>query len=321
MSEFTELQIQALQSPLNVSAIKHRPGGGGRLLKYIKGDSAIDAANRIFGFGKWGYKIVSREYRVIEDDKKGKMEFYSADIELYVSGAEFPFPGDGIGIVNAPYTVEMHEKARKEASTDALKRALRHYGDQFGLSLYDEDDYVDAGDGTLVQVKEVKPQSTNQAAKRVVDSKPTPKQIEQPQSSLVTEQQLISIRKLCETLGNPEPENLIQMNHEAAKQLINQLTSEYREARNKAKQDSVLPQPKEIHSEDHLKMRLNKLCEVALDKGAIAKGTAKENGQRFIALCSQVLNATITAPGQLTPSRLDTIEKHLANLQPTAKAS
>lgn len=166
---FSQAQREMLTASLDVNVIKHRPGGNGKMLKYIKGDTAIDTANRIFGYGHWGYKVIGRSHEVIEDEKKGRMEFYTADIELSVVGAAFPFPGDGVGIVNAPYTVEMHEKGRKEATTDALKRALRHYGDQFGLCLYDEDDYVEAADGTRMRVGDVKPNNAP-AAKRVVDA-------------------------------------------------------------------------------------------------------------------------------------------------------
>ena len=173
-----------LKEPLDINAIKHRQGAGGMVLKYIKGDTAIDTANRIFGYGKWGYKVVGRGHEMVEDRKNGPTDVYTADVELYVAGAAFPFPGDGMGVVGKPYTVEMHEKARKEATTDALKRALRHYGDQFGLCLYNEDDYVNAGDGTLVQVKEVKPGQKPQP-KRVIDVPPQQKQIEQSAQDLL----------------------------------------------------------------------------------------------------------------------------------------
>lgn len=176
---FSPEQEAMLAAPLDASTIKQRPGGGGRQLLYISGDTAIDAANRIFGFGQWGYTILSRTHEVIEDEKKGRIDFYTSDIELSVHGALYPFPGDGVGVVNAPYTVEMHEKARKEATTDALKRALRHYGDQFGLSLYDKDDYVD-DNGTMVQVGEFRPNASRQAhsPKRMVDANVAPKRIE-----------------------------------------------------------------------------------------------------------------------------------------------
>jgi hypothetical protein len=41
-------------------------------------------------------------------------------------------------------TPEAHEVAYKGAVTDALKRALRHFGEQFGLGLYDRRNAVDA---------------------------------------------------------------------------------------------------------------------------------------------------------------------------------
>lgn len=183
---FTQEQEDLLKQPLQASVIKERKGSHGMMLKYIKGDTAIDSANRIFGYGQWGYRVVGREHCVIEDDKKGKIEYYTADIELSVAGAAFPFPGDGMGVVTSPFTIEMHEKARKEATTDALKRALRHYGDQFGLCLYDEDDYVDMGDGTLAKVKDVRPAPSGKqnSGRQVVDSQPTDPTIKATNSGL-----------------------------------------------------------------------------------------------------------------------------------------
>lgn len=169
---FRPEQEEMLREPLQASSIKERKGFGGTMLKYIKADTAIDTANRIFGFGQWGYRVVGREHCAVEDDKKGKIEYYTCDIELSVVGSAFPFPGDGMGVVTYPYTIEMHEKARKEATSDALKRALRHYGDQFGLCLYNEDDYVDLGDGTLAKVKDVRPQSQGKqnSGRKIVDA-------------------------------------------------------------------------------------------------------------------------------------------------------
>ncbi len=50
----------------------------------------------------------------------------------------------------------------------------------------------------------------------------------------VTEQQLASIRKLCEHLGKTEPENAETISYSSAKELIAQLSLEYRQSRNKA---------------------------------------------------------------------------------------
>lgn len=52
---------------------------------------------------------------------------------------------------------------------------------------------------------------------------------ERQQIGTLTDQQLTSIRKLCEFLGKPEPENLVSMKYIVAKKLIQDLTAEYRE--------------------------------------------------------------------------------------------
>src|SRR5690349_438754 len=109
-TRFTAEQEELLRQPLDIAAIKHRPGAGGKMLKYLKGDVVVDTANKIFGFGQWGYRVVGRGHEVVTDAKKGQMEYYTADIELLVVGAAFPFPGGGVGIVGEPFTVEAHEK-------------------------------------------------------------------------------------------------------------------------------------------------------------------------------------------------------------------
>ncbi|MGI9059751.1 MAG: Rad52/Rad22 family DNA repair protein [Ktedonobacteraceae bacterium] len=177
MEGFDPAQVELLHLPLEAHLIEHRPGGGGRQLAYISAKTAIDTANRIFGFGKWGYRVVARSFeKATNPDGTCTGFFYTADVELYVIGCPFPFPGEGIGIVtplkSGTVTPECHEKARKEAVTDAMKRALRHYGDQFGLVLYDQNALVDAGDGVLVAVKEVPAHhgSSPPPAKRTVEA-------------------------------------------------------------------------------------------------------------------------------------------------------
>lgn len=49
----------------------------------------------------------------------------------------------------------------------------------------------------------------------------------------VTEQQVASIRKLCQHLGKSEPANITSISYLAAKQIIQKLTTEYKEASNK----------------------------------------------------------------------------------------
>lgn len=209
----TTEQAEMLTQPLSTAQIKHRPGAGGRQLAYISAKTAIDTANKIFGFGKWGYRLVNRSLEKAVD-AHGEVVglYYSADIELFVVGAAFPFPGDGIGIVepkrDGSYTIEAHETARKGAVRDALKRALIHYGDRFGLCLSDEDAYVQAPDGSAVQVKAVSKNGKQPQGRRVIDAK-------QPQTPPTPDQLLARLKKRAVGIGITDRDTWNVLLHEA----------------------------------------------------------------------------------------------------------
>lgn len=173
---FSQEQLNMLDAPLDAGLIKQRPDGK----KYLKGSTEFEAANRIFGYGKWSYRVINRTLQKVHDldDKLTGLYFY-VEVELYVAGAMFPFYGDG-GQGVKYYTPQGYEDAAKGATTDAVKRALRHYGAQFGLPLYDEDSLVDMGDGSLARVGDVKVSPAgNTATKRVIESAPAQRQISQ----------------------------------------------------------------------------------------------------------------------------------------------
>ena len=109
---------------------------------YIEGWHAMAEANRIFGHDGWSYTIeectcVANEPRKIGKDKKdGWGVTYIAKVRTVVDGVTREDFGAGHG-----YDVDLglaHESAIKEATTDALKRALRSFGNPFGLALYDK---------------------------------------------------------------------------------------------------------------------------------------------------------------------------------------
>ena len=120
---------------------------------YIEGWHAMAEANRIFGFDGWDYivrdvKCVSERPRKIgAAAKDGFGVSYTACVTVLVGGAKREDIGAGHG-----YDVDCglaHESAIKEAVTDALKRALRSFGNPFGLALYDktrENVGIDASD-------------------------------------------------------------------------------------------------------------------------------------------------------------------------------
>ncbi len=131
---------EALSQPLDPQLISQRKGRGGRMFDYIEGHTAIDQANRIFGFGGWGFELVGDvTLRPIEqtDSRTGEVTStpaYSAVVRVTVPGA--PSRTDVGFQPVAEESPEGHETAFKGAVTDALKRALRSFGDRFGNGLY-----------------------------------------------------------------------------------------------------------------------------------------------------------------------------------------
>ena len=131
---------EALAQPLDPQLVSQRKGRGGRKFDYIEGHTAIDQANRIFGFGGWGYEFVGDvSVRTIEqtDSRTGEVTrtaAYSAVVKVTVPGA--PSRTDVGFQPVADETPEGHETAYKGCVTDALKRALRSFGDRFGNGLY-----------------------------------------------------------------------------------------------------------------------------------------------------------------------------------------
>ncbi len=140
-------QIQALASALDPKRVKQREGGSRRKLSYIETWDAKRACNEIFGFGGWGYEITELADLGIEKttrERNGKQEeghrvAYRCRLRLLVDECH-PVEDVGYG-EDVSYTsvLQSHELAIKEAVSDALKRALVAFGEQFGLSLYDKD--------------------------------------------------------------------------------------------------------------------------------------------------------------------------------------
>ncbi len=131
---------QKLGEPLDEGLVSYRKGRKGRTFAYLEGHAAIDQANRIFGFGGWGWEVTGPvELRESEsvDQKTGetrRFRAYAATVRVTVPGSS---PRSDVGFqAVTEETVEGHETAFKGAVTDALKRALRGYGGQFGNGLY-----------------------------------------------------------------------------------------------------------------------------------------------------------------------------------------
>ena len=108
---------------------------------YIEGWHAIAEANRIFGHGAWSYTIKSLDRDDLREakDSKGNPQWqaaYTCIVTVNVGDVVREDVGFGSGF--AKHIGDAVEGATKEAVTDALKRALRTFGNPFGLALYDK---------------------------------------------------------------------------------------------------------------------------------------------------------------------------------------
>lgn len=145
---WTEREIQKMTSELNVAPIKknimQRVGQGNNWFDYISITQVIDNMNKVFGIDGW-----SDEYRDVDlkqiygpsNDPSGKGHYFMSCMATCVitlkDGATRVDVGEGDGIMS-----NLHEcvcKAKKQAFSDALKRAARKFGKFVGNGLSDRD--------------------------------------------------------------------------------------------------------------------------------------------------------------------------------------
>jgi len=139
---FTDKQNQVLAYELDSSRIKSRSKGN-ISLSYLEGFDVIETANKIFGYGNWSYNISTLEQVSQElNHNQNNIICYKAVINITVHDIQHSKSvtredvGFGTGI--AKTLADAHEGGAKEAVTDAIKRTLRSFGNQFGNSLYDK---------------------------------------------------------------------------------------------------------------------------------------------------------------------------------------
>jgi len=139
---FNKNQLDSLNKELDSSRIKIREKGNVSL-SYIEGFDVIDTANLIFGYGNWSY-LISKLEQVSQEQNHNQnyVVCYKAVVKLIVKDENHTKSisrqdvGFGTGVSKT--LADAHENAGKESVTDALKRTLRSFGNQFGNSLYDK---------------------------------------------------------------------------------------------------------------------------------------------------------------------------------------
>jgi DNA recombination protein Rad52 len=130
--------IPILSEKLKKDAISSRKKGSTNL-DYIESHHAIREANRAFGFDGWSYII--KELNKVSEEKNNNGNHvigYTARVLVSINGTSLVREDVGFGSGISRNLADAHEGATKEAVSDAMKRALRTFGDIFGLALYDK---------------------------------------------------------------------------------------------------------------------------------------------------------------------------------------
>nr|WJN25033.1 DNA repair and recombination protein [Pseudozyma flocculosa] len=137
-------RIATLQAKLNQRLgpeyLSQRPGpGGGKKLTYIEGWKLVDLANEVFGFNGWSTTIVRLDVDFLDCSPDGTRYNAGVSCVVRVTLRDGAFHED-IGYGSADNARQKHaalEKGKKEAVTDATKRALKNFGKLLGNCTYD----------------------------------------------------------------------------------------------------------------------------------------------------------------------------------------
>lgn len=134
-----EKQLEQLFKPINPKRIKTSPQVFGSFLETW---DVIAHLSRIFGPLNWS-KHVLESHLIFEEQTGNKWTVcYGATVELvvrvpWVEHTKISVDCATGTATNQPSRGDAHDLALKTAVSDALKRAAKDLGNQFGLSLYD----------------------------------------------------------------------------------------------------------------------------------------------------------------------------------------
>lgn len=145
ISEFTAMEIATLQSRLEKQLgpeyLSARSGPSGQKVHYIAAEKCIALANEVFGFNGWSSAIQNIQVDFVDENPQTLKISLGLSVIIRVTLRDGTYHEDiGYGhIENCKGKAAAFEKAKKEGTTDALKRALRNFGNVLGNCIYDKD--------------------------------------------------------------------------------------------------------------------------------------------------------------------------------------
>jgi hypothetical protein len=150
-----------LLAPADMSKTKSRKGGNNKDLTYFEWNFLAEQLNRIFGFGRWSTNSVESKHVgldpesgvpcAVESVVQISVDFPSADGRPYGHSATYT----SIGVAEVrqywdrdekklkPRTYQAYLLAVQASERNGFKRCCANLGNQFGLSLYGDDDADD----------------------------------------------------------------------------------------------------------------------------------------------------------------------------------
>ncbi|XP_068217710.1 uncharacterized protein [Palaemon carinicauda] len=142
-TEFTVEEQEAVQKilrqKLGSSFISQRSGAGGQRIAYIEGWRLIALANEIFGFNGWSHSVTNQTIDFVDHYNSRYYVGISARVRVQLKDGVY-HEDIGYGVSEGMKSKALSiEKARKEAVTDGMKRALKSFGNALGNCLSNKD--------------------------------------------------------------------------------------------------------------------------------------------------------------------------------------
>jgi DNA repair and recombination protein RAD52 len=130
-----------LEKQLGPEYLSSRAGPSGQKIHYIAAEKCIALANEIFGFNGWSSSIQNIQVDFVDEHPQTFKISLGLSVIVRVTLRDGTYHEDvGYGhIENCKGKAAAFEKAKKEGTTDGLKRALRSFGNVLGNCIYDKD--------------------------------------------------------------------------------------------------------------------------------------------------------------------------------------
>ncbi|ODH19827.1 hypothetical protein ACO22_06086 [Paracoccidioides brasiliensis] len=145
LNQYTAQQISTLQirldKRLGPEYISSRQGPGGQKVHYLAAEKCINLANEVFGFNGWSSSIQNIQIDFVDENPNTAKISLGLSVIVRVTLKDGTFHEDiGYGhCENSKSKALAFEKAKKEGTTDGLKRALRTFGNVLGNCVYDKE--------------------------------------------------------------------------------------------------------------------------------------------------------------------------------------